>query len=241
MLYSYIAQDKGLAIKLAMKPIDSLLKKHEEALLIKISGEEFADYPLDELLNSNALFKDKYIVVLNGIFANTQNKEKFLDNIKEFKNSKHIFFLVDKQIDKKTTATLKKNSEKYIEKNSLAAKKKDFNIFLLPDALLEQNRVALWKLYREATMHFDINEIYGVLWWAIKNLKLLTDAQDAKSVNMKDFVFNKNKRALQKMDKEALSKASLDFISLPYKSRERNIRLDILIEKWILSLNFKKG
>ena len=114
MIYFYHGTDTDKSRLKANELIDSLKKKKPDASFFKVDSECFDTITLDEYIGGQGLFSNKYIVLLYRLCENKEVKEKFLEKIKEIKESQNIFIIVEGKIDKATIAKIEKKAEKTI-------------------------------------------------------------------------------------------------------------------------------
>ncbi len=236
MLYVFSSEDINQARRSAQDLISKLLAKEPDSLYISLNADSFSNVSLDEITNSNALFKDKYVVFLNDILTEKENKEKFFGFIEKIQNSKHIFFLATKPLEKAYEDSLKSKSSKFIFKATNKRDKIEFNPFTVIDAMFAGNRKRMWLLFIEAERHMSIENIYGIIWWGIKNV-ILADKCDEKSSGLKRFVYNKAKNSKFNPKLDNFFDKVEEFVQIPARSFKNGVDMKLYIEKWILTLN----
>jgi len=110
-----------------------------------------------------------------------------------------------------------------------------FNTFALADALARRDRKSLWLIWNEARLSgIAPEELVGILWWQFKSLRLAALTNSAEEAGMKDFPYQKAKRALAKYktgETETLSHSLLDTY---HQSRLGGLDMDLAVERWLL-------
>ncbi len=238
MLVSFLSADLKTAQESAKKLFESKKGAKDGLYSLSLNSETFKEQALDELLNSSALFQSEYLVFLNNILEDPEAKDIFFDNIEAFEKAPHLFILATGNLDRDSLSKVKKHSFKYQE---LSSPSEDFtqkgNInFKLLDAILDFDKKRAWLLLLQSLEESEPELLYGSLAWMFKNIKLSA----VQSGKLKPFIKRKYENFLKKADKKKLEQAYRDFLLLPTVSRKRSVKLDLLMEKWILTLNIKK-
>ena len=173
MLYILFGSDTDKARIKAKELYEGLLKKKPDASFFKFESENFDTRSLQEKIESQGLFEQKFIVFLDRVFQNTEAKEWVVDKRKEIAESQNIFIMLESKIDKATLTKLEKVSEK-VHAYDLAVektKKEEFNIFSLTYAFAAKDKKKLWILFCKAMDEGkSAEEIHGVLFWQLKNM-----------------------------------------------------------------------
>ncbi len=240
MMLLYLAdKNKSKIIEKTKIILESKLKQEPNLFKLSLNAKEFEDNSLQELLQSNALFKANYIVVLNDIFEEKDAKDKFFNFLDELAISAHLFILQDSfcALSEKELELLKKKSFKADINCSKRSMKPDKNAFYLADAFLLKNKKDFWLEFLKLSEDFDAEQLYGILNWAFKNIFLFEN----KPSSLKPYLAKKYARIFQINDKEKLRRAYLDFLDLPSRARKAKLNLKDELEKWILSLNIKNN
>ena len=172
MLYFLHGTDGDKARTKARDLYESLLKKKPDASLYKIDAENWNSAELQEKIEGQGLFEQKFIIFLDRVFQNTEAKELVIEKRKEIAESQNIFIMLESKVDKATLSKIEKVAEKvqpfdFTEKK----KKEDFNIFALTYAFDKRDKKKLWILFTQAVAEGKSGEeIHGVLFWQLKNM-----------------------------------------------------------------------
>jgi DNA polymerase III delta subunit len=173
MLYLLYGSDFDRVREKSHELEEKLLSKKPNASVFRFNAENFNQVELEELIKSQGLFENKYIVVLDRVFENIEAKDYVLKILKDLKASSHIFILLQGKLDKATLTRIEKQSEKVQEfEKGKEAKKEEFNIFSLTSALEKRDKRRLWILYQGARPRRAPEEIHGLLWWKVKTMLL---------------------------------------------------------------------
>jgi DNA polymerase III delta subunit len=128
-------------------------------------------------------------------------------------------------------------SEEAEEADSLKAKRSDFNIFSLTDAVGARNKKEAWSLYQKALASgLSAEEIFWKVFWIVKSMLTASRTKNYSETEMKEFPYKKAKQYAQNFSKEELEKLS-ETLVVGYHNARRGIgEIDSLIEKFVLSL-----
>ncbi len=239
MIISFVTDSVSNSKELALAFIKAKLKQSPNAHFASFDAKEFSVIPIDELTESQALFKNKYIILLSGILSDLVSAEIFKENINSFKKSKNIFCIADSGLTKDNISFLEKYSEKMVLKVAQTNKENTGNLFGIIDLLLESDRKGLFLAYNDALGSASVEQIYSIFAWMFKTCFIVMHYDHGAS-GLKPFIYKKYKRFIDGIDKDRFLQDYNRFIQLPVKSRNVNIPLEILLEKWITSLKMLK-
>jgi DNA polymerase III delta subunit len=220
--------------------LDSLSTKKPNASIFNIDSDTFNDANIDELIEGQGLFENKYIVFFNKIFLNKNIKENILEKLKEIAESQNIFLFLEGKVDKKTLKKIEKFSAKTLEfKNagSLIKKEKKFNIFDLADAFGRLDKKKLWVLYNKSKMYgVSPEEVHNILVWQTKAIYLSKNSKSASESGLNPFVFNKANTSAKNFTNGKLKKISSELVSIYHNARRGISEFDISLEQFLLSI-----
>jgi len=239
MLYAYYGKDIETARKKVQATVSNLLTKNPDALYFRITADTLNEYDFNELTESQSLFKNEYVVLLDTVLSVKETSDEVLNNLDKIANSKHLFFILDTKLTAPIVKKLKDFAIKVVEFEEKNNKKKEsFNTFSLTDALGEKNIKKLWTLFREAKYNgVSDEEIHGVLFWMFKSLSLASQSKSPEEAGMKTYPFGKAKKFLENYQSpQKLNKLIAEFALLPQYSRRNGVSLEINLEKFILTL-----
>jgi hypothetical protein len=75
-----------------------------------------------------------------------------------------------------------------------------------------------------------------MLWWQLKSLRLAALTQSAQEAGMKDFPYNKSKRALPAFAPGEVVTLSQSLLELYHAGHSGQRDMDIALEQWVLAL-----
>ncbi|MFH0846266.1 MAG: hypothetical protein V1851_02620 [Patescibacteria group bacterium] len=249
MLYFLHGNDFIKSRKKLKSLVDLMLAKKPDASFFKIDSDNFSKVKMSELLVSQGLFENKYIVQLDSLITNQEIKEFLMDSLKEIQASENIFIWIEEDVLKKDLNKIGKWATKIQEFSSAKTsgrtfatengnfKISEFNIFDLATKFGERKKKDLWVLYQKTKMrNIPTEEVGGILFWQLKTMFLVENSKNASEANLKPFVFNKAKNYLKNYSKEELVQISSNLVSVYHKARRSGLEYDLALEKFILEL-----
>lgn len=236
MLYLFYGTDRNKALEKALGIIDKKIEEKKDAVVFKIDSENLSNNLLVELCGSQGLFEQKFIVHIKDVFVDELGKVTILNFLKEIKESENVFIWTEGSILKKDLTKIEKHADKiweHVAKEKTEAKE---NIFNITNYLLARDKKNLWIEYQNLRNSFVPEEIHGTLFWAFKNVALVAKSKNAEDTGLKSFVYGNSKRALTKFSQEELDEKFWTLTKILGDSRRGEGELDVLLEKWILSV-----
>jgi 16S rRNA U1498 N3-methylase RsmE len=107
----------------------------------------------------------------------------------------------------------------------------------MADALLARDKKTLWILLQEAHMkEVASEEIIGVLWWQLKTLRLTYVTSTASEAGVKDFPYNKAKRAHSKFTQTDADRLSRTLLAVYHDSHSGRRDMTSALEEWVLKI-----
>ena len=118
-----------------------------------------------------------------------------------------------------------------------AEKTERFNTFAMAEAVAGKDKRKLWVLLQEARLSgLRDEEIIGMLWWQLKSLRLAAVTSSASEAGMKDFPYNKSKRALTTFHPHEVESLSQSLLELYHAGHAGIQDMDSALERWVLGL-----
>lgn len=250
MIYLLYGNDVHTSRKKLHRLLDGLFKKRPDAEYFHVTPENISEFSIEELISSQGLFEHKYIVVLDNLFEDKEQRDVILKVLKEMQKAEHVFIFLEEKLDKKTITKFEKYAEKIQEftKVESGGRKfgvvgggeldlEKFNIFNMTDALGNKNKKSLWVLYQKAKRHnIPAEEIHGILFWQVKSMLLTLRSGNAKEAGLNPFVFNKSKGFLKNYSSKEMQSLSQELIELSHDARRGIHEFDTALERFILAL-----
>lgn len=237
MLYVIYGTDSHKARAKLHDLLDLAKKKRPEAELFKITTENWSEGQFDELLVAQGLFEQKYTTVLDNLFEKKDIKSYVMDRLDQMKESEQIFLMLESSIDASSLKKLEKFSEKVQEFEKKEDKKPNINIFSITDGLVQKDKKKLWVSYIDLLGKGAVaEEIHGILFWQVKNMILASRAGSATETGLSPFVYKNALTGARNYKNEELQKMSSDLVDMTHRVRQGKGDLEVMIEKWVLSL-----
>jgi hypothetical protein len=209
MLYVYLGTDR----KKARDAMNAAIKKTgKNSVRVQVTdAHSIGD--LNASLAGAGLFGDVRTIVLDGVFANEELRERVITALASMKDSADVFFLLEEKIDAATKRSVAKYAEA-IETFDAPKKAPDNGIFALRYALEKGDKKTLWVgLMREYASGKAPEAVHGFLFWAAKQMVL-----SARSTTR-----DRARRILARL------------AELPHESRRKGVELEYALERFVLS------
>ncbi len=216
----------------------SFLSGYQEEIgaeLVSVDVDSYAPGIVGDCLGSVSLFGDRKVYWFDTPSGDDEFNEAVQNALSEMASSEDVFVITEGTL----LAPEKKPFTKYADQMQEFKKGETerFNTFALADALSGKDKKSLWLLFNEARLRgIAPEEIIGVLWWQLKTLRLSSLTANASEAGLKDYPYNKAKRALSKFKEDELEQLSLSLHKLQHESRLGLCDLEVALERWILSL-----
>lgn len=235
MLHVFYGNDE-LKVQQAVADQLASLREHDPALQVeRLEGARYVPGQLQNLLGSVALFGASPVYVLDTPSLYSEYEAEVLMFASELAESPLVFIMTEKTIlaaeKKQLTSALAVLSE-YKQ-----GEVKRFDTFSLANALAMKDKRQLWLLLQEARQN-DIapEEIIGILWWQLKTLRLAALTKSAEEAGVKDFPYNKAKKALAVFKTGEVERLARALLAL-YHAGHAGLRdIDLALEEWVLTI-----
>lgn len=205
----------------------------EEATLTTIDAAEYQPGQIADALGAASLFGGTEWFVFDTPSGSEEMAAAVGDSLAELAESNNVFIILESSL----LAAAKKKYEKYATemKEFTADKVERFNSFALAEALAGKDKRQLWVLLQEAKLSgLREEEIIGMLWWQLKALRLAMKTMSAAEAGMKDFPYNKAKRALAKFQDGEVERLAQMLLELYHDGHAGVRELDLALEEWVL-------
>ncbi len=235
MIYFLHGTDTHKSRKKMHEILQTLSAKRANSEIFKITTENWTEGQFDELLSSQGLFEQKYIVVLDFLFENKMVKDYVLDRLQEMQKAEHWFLLLDGKVDAPSIKKIEKASYKTQVFEQVEKKKESPIIFSITDKLTNRNKKDLWISYVDLiNQGIPAEEIHGVFFWAVKNMIIAGKVGSQKDSGLAPFSYSKALSGGRNYKSDELTAMSSQLVDMTHKVREGKGDLDIMLEKWIL-------
>lgn len=222
-------------VKVRRQALDWAEKSAADAGFRTIESAGYEDGMLLALAQEMSLFGGRSVYVLDTPSEANSFFEAVVAGAESLRDSAHAFVLIEGPLLADPKKRLAKYAEVMEEYKAVGAER--FNSFSLADALAKRDKKLLWMLWHEALRkRISPEEIAGVLWWQLKTLRLATIGRSADEVGLKDFPYQKAKRALSKFKAGELEDLSRSLLTLIHESRLGRQDIAVSLERWVLRL-----
>ena len=200
-----------------------------------IDAEGYATGMITDAIGASSLFGGTELFIIDTPSENAEFEEEVKGHLKEMGESANIFIVIEGAL----LAAPKKAYGQYVDslEEFKAAAAERFNTFAMADALAQKDKRKLWLLLQEAkAAGLAEEEIIGVLWWQLKALRLAAKTNSAGEAGMKDFPYNKAKRALSKFKDGEIESLSRILLTVYHEGHGGVRDIDTGLEKWALTI-----
>ena len=200
-----------------------------------IDEHSFTEGVLIDAASSSSLFGEPLQYLIDTPSSDEILREEVENVLKAMASSEHQFIIIE-------TILLAPQKKKYAKEASVieeftAESKERFNAFALADALVQKDKKTLWVLLQEAkSAGLREEEIIGTLWWQLKTMRAAALTKSASEAGIKDFPYNKAKRALAKFEKEEVEKLSRSLLKCYHDGHKGLVDVSVGLEMWVLSV-----
>lgn len=214
----------------------SKLREKDSALEVeRLEVENFEPGRLASLSEAVSLFGGSRIYLIDTPSGDADFLAEVMSELETLVKSPHTFLWLEGSI----LAPERKKISKYTEDlTEYKAEAKDgFNAFSLAEALARKDKKLLWILLQEANREgMSAEEIIGILWWQIKTLRLAILTKFASEAGVKDFPYNKAKKALVNFKPGEIEILSLSLLQLYHAGHAGKRDIDLALEEWVLGM-----
>lgn len=232
MLHLYYGNDTTTVRERAFAAADKLADK-ENARITRIESSEFALGMLANLLGATSLWGEREIYVLDTPSEDAAFYAEVVGHAAEMGESANQFVIMEAALLAPERKKFEKHATNLEESKRDAAER--FNVFSMAEALSKRDKKSLWVLLQEAKRAgLFAEEIVGTLWWQLKTLRLAALTKSSEEAGMKEFPYNKAKRALSGFKPGELEATSAHLLRV-YHDGHGGVRdIDEGLEEWVL-------
>lgn len=232
MLSLYYGNDIVGSRKAALSAVDKIVTD-KTVRLHKIEGGQFSVGLLSDMLGATSLFGGTELYIIDTPSENGEFYNELTKSLSEMADSVNYFIVLEGAL----LAPERKKFEKFVSTIEEFKKTAEmpFNVWALADALSSRDKKSLWVLLMDAKRAgLSAEEIIGTLWWQLKSLRLAALTASAAEAGMKDFPYNKAKRALRNFKDGELEILSASLLKV-YHDGHGGVRdIDEGLEEWVL-------
>jgi len=220
------------------KAFESDLKRFSLYDKVFMDENTFNISEFENYIESQSLFGNKTVVVLDNVLENDLNKSSIFKKIKEIESSENVFFFLESNLTKTDLKPIEKKVKNINFFDVISKKEEKFNIFALTDAFSKKDKKQTWVLLQKALKSNVLAiDIANILIWSIKNLILVKgksgSEKDIKRTGLSPFVFKKTLPASKLWEEKNLRKTLKDIVFL-YHDDRRGENLSTDLELFVL-------
>ncbi len=203
--------------------------------VISLEADKYTPGTLLGVSTTSSLFGSNSIYLVDATDSPSVIFSELIENAEALAGSQNLFVCV-------VGALLAADKKKVSKHTSLVEEyKKDpearFNAFQMADALALKDKRSLWLLLQEAKRNnMSAEEIIGTLWWQLKALRLASVTKTAAEAGMKDFPYQKAKKALRNFKEGELELKSRQLLKSYHEGHRGETGLDLALEAWVLTI-----
>jgi DNA polymerase III delta subunit len=198
-----------------------------------VTGEEYVSGQLADLVGGTSLFGEARVNVIDT--PTEEMREELVSLLPAMADSDDRFIVIEGPLLAPEKKRYAKHTDDFVEHTAIKAER--FNTFALADALAQRKKKQLWLLLQQAhAAGITAEEIIGVLWWQLKSIRLAAVTQSAAEAGMKDFPYQKAKRALATIPLAEAERLSHELLAIYHQGHSGEVDLMLALEQWVLTL-----
>lgn len=206
-----------------------------ETSVTAVDADSYQPGIITEAVGGISLFGGTSVYILDTPSGDSAYLTEVTGQLEALAASAHEFIVIEGPL----LAALKKPYVKYAQTIEEFSRTSDrsFNVFGMADALARKDRKSLWILLHDAfKAGLTSEEIIGTIWWQLKTLRLAAHTRTAAEAGMKDFSYNKAKRALGTFKEGEVAALSESLLRAYHDARLGKLELDLALERWVLTV-----
>ncbi len=232
MLSVYFGTD-GIASRSAgLRDIE--LRQLNGARIERVEIEAFSETFLAEIIGTVSLFGDAIVYVFDTPSDSVEVWDCIIAAATEIVAANNTVIVLERNL----LAPVKKklgSAGAELHEFTAETKAQAFDIFKIAEALSQKDKKNLWMLYvTAANQGVSAEELIGILWWQLKALRLALVTATATEAGMKDFPYNKAKKALRNFKNGEIDALSRSLLAV-YHDGHGGVRdINLALEEWVL-------
>lgn len=211
-------------------------EKQPQLSLTHLDEETCTASALDEALGAQGLFTNRCIIVLDHVLDAPATRDLVHERLQTIAQSENVVLCVESRL----TATGKKmiptsaTFEYFTPPEHEEAT--SFNRFAIADALAARNRRDLWvNLHRAFHEGAEPEEVTGLLFWQAKALYSAKRVESAAAAGMKQYPFEKARRASGNYTEHELSYMLWQLLAMYHDAHRGETDLSRALERFSLT------
>ncbi|MEM9337071.1 MAG: hypothetical protein AAGA35_04420 [Patescibacteria group bacterium] len=201
----------------------------------RVDAENFVSGMLADALGAVSLFGEAELYLLDIPSTNKDFAAEVKEALPAMAESSNQFVVIEGALLAADKKPYQKHASEFEELKAAAGER--FNTFAMADALARKDKKSLWLLLQQAKLSGIVEEeIIGTLWWQLKALRLAAKTSSAAEAGMKDFPYNKAKRALSKFKDGEVNSLAQSLLMVYHDGHNGTREIDLALEKWCLTI-----
>lgn len=216
-----------------MKKVD--VAKAAGVVVTHIDSDTYTSGVFADAVGATSLFGETMLFVVDAAGAKDEFATELHESLSALKDSPHEFIISEGALLADAKKKYAKFTDSMEEFKAPAAER--YNVFALADSLAKRDKKTLWMQLMEAqAAGLPAEEIIGTLWWQLKSLRLAALTKTAEEAGMKDFPYQKAKRALTSFKPGELEVLSESLLAVYHDGHAGARDIDAALEKWVLGV-----
>lgn len=237
MIFFFHGLDAKKAGDKANTVVDKKMAEKPDATLFKVTGENYSEDLMKELMQSRGLFENKYIVQVKRVLEDYEISDSILKLLKEMKESENIFIWNEGKLTKTILSKIEKSAEKVYEIAGKEDKKEErTRIFEICNPIIRRDKKNIWVKYQELLDLYSPEELHGTIFWQFKNIAIASKVKSQSESGLGGFPYNNAKSALNKYSGEEVLENVSKLSEIVHETRLQGVDLGISLEKFLLSV-----
>jgi len=186
-------------------------------------------------LGANSLFGGQECFILDTPSSLSEFEEETMTHLSDMAASPNTFLVLEGPL---LVDARRRYAKHALDSREFSSEKAErFNTFAMAEALAKRDKKTLWVLLNQArSAGLRDEEIIGMLWWQLKALRLAKITKSAVEAGMKDFPYNKAKRALSGFKESEIEALSHSLLELYHHAHQGTKDMDLALEEWVLKV-----
>lgn len=198
-----------------------------------LDADSYQSGVLQDAVGATSLFGAGEIYLIDT--PSKEYKEEVLAQLDAMAASHNVFVVIEGPLLAPAKKVYAKHATTLEEHKQVAAVR--FNAFGLADALARRDKKNMWVLLQQAkAAGLSNEEIIGTLWWQLKSVRLAAQTSSAADAGMKDFPYQKAKKALSVYSPERIRDLSHGLLTMYHQGHLGEVDLDLALEQWCLGV-----
>ncbi len=235
MLYVFYGTDTEAVRTAAHQKIHHLKEVEPELSVGLLEAQEYEAGQFLTLASTVALFGGAQAYFVDMPSEQALCREEFYRDAKVLADSAHHFVVVEGALLSAEKKLL--TAEARVVEEFKSAPTERVDTFALCDSLARKDKRTLWMQLQEVTAaRVSTEEIIGVLWWQLKMLRLAQQTKSAAQAGVKEFPYNKAKKALANFKSGEIESLAHSLLELYHDGHAGKRDIDLALEEWVLRM-----